>query len=92
MSPTFGFEEALHNIKNKRAMARRGWNGRRIPGVTYDMYVVMVEGSKLAKTEPSLSMHTNEGKWQPGWVPSTADLFANDWEVVNVERPAEAIA
>jgi hypothetical protein len=98
-SPLFGFEEALHNLKQGRAMARRGWNGRRIPGLTRDMFVQVVEGNVVAGTGGAsvdvlscLAMHTIEGKWQLGWVPSTADLFATDWEVVTpgVAAPTEA--
>lgn len=29
-------------------------------------------------SQPYLAMF-KKGKWQPGWLPSTEDLFANDW-------------
>ena len=33
-------------------------------------------------SQPYISMWTAEGKWQPGWLASQADLFAEDWVVV----------
>jgi hypothetical protein len=27
-----------------------------------------------------VAMMTTRGLWQPGWAPSQADLFAEDWE------------
>jgi len=33
-------------------------------------------------SQPYVAMWTADGKWQPGWLPSQADLFARDWEVV----------
>lgn len=32
-------------------------------------------------SQPYIAMWTAEQKWQPGWLPSQADLFAEDWEV-----------
>lgn len=29
-----------------------------------------------------IAMYTADKKWQPGWLPSQADLFAHDWEVL----------
>ena len=28
------------------------------------------------------AMWTADGEWQPGWVPSQADMLANDWREV----------
>lgn len=33
------------------------------------------------ESQPYIAMFTAQKKWQPGWLPSQADLFANDWEV-----------
>jgi len=30
-------------------------------------------------SEPYIAAMTSGGKWQPGWLPSQADLFAEDW-------------
>lgn len=32
--------------------------------------------------QPYFAMQNAQGKWQPGWVPSTSDCLANDWQVV----------
>jgi hypothetical protein len=31
--------------------------------------------------QPYIVASTADGRWQPGWLPSQADLFAEDWEV-----------
>lgn len=33
-------------------------------------------------SQPYVAMWTADGKWQPGWLCSQADLLAMDWEVV----------
>lgn len=33
-------------------------------------------------SQPYFALFNAQGKWQPGWVPSTGDLFAEDWEVL----------
>lgn len=30
--------------------------------------------------QPYLALFNAQKKWQPGWVPSQGDLFAEDWE------------
>ena len=30
-------------------------------------------------SQPYLALKNAQGKWQPGWVPSMGDLFAEDW-------------
>lgn len=30
-------------------------------------------------SQPYFALLNAQGKWQPGWVPSTGDLFAEDW-------------
>ncbi len=32
-------------------------------------------------SQPYFAMFTTDEKWQPGWLPSQADLFAEDWEI-----------
>lgn len=32
-------------------------------------------------SQPYLAAWTSDRKWQPGWLPSQADLFAEDYEV-----------
>jgi hypothetical protein len=33
------------------------------------------------ESQPYIAMWTGQGKWQPGWVCSQADLLATDWEI-----------
>lgn len=33
-------------------------------------------------SQPYFALFNAQGKWQPGWVPSQGDLFAEDWMVV----------
>ncbi|PWV90256.1 uncharacterized protein DUF2829 [Paenibacillus cellulosilyticus] len=33
-------------------------------------------------SQPYFSLWNAQGKWQPGWVPSTGDLLAEDWQVI----------
>lgn len=33
-------------------------------------------------SQPYLVLKNQQGKWQPGWVPSQGDLFADDWQVI----------
>lgn len=37
---------------------------------------------KPLDSQPYIAMWTAQGKWQPGWLPSQADIFAEDWEIV----------
>lgn len=32
--------------------------------------------------QPYLALYNAQKKWQPGWVPSQGDLFAEDWKIV----------
>ncbi|CAM0063215.1 hypothetical protein VPHF86_0272 [Vibrio phage F86] len=33
--------------------------------------------------QPYIALFTQDKLWQPGWLPSQADLFAEDWEVLD---------
>lgn len=33
-------------------------------------------------SQPYFAIWNAQGKWQPGWVPSTSDVLAEDWEIV----------
>lgn len=34
-------------------------------------------------SQPYVAMWTAQGKWQPGWLCSQADLLATDWELAD---------
>lgn len=64
--------EAIESVLNGNRIARSGWNGK-------GMYVFQEEFEGF---NPVLVLKTASGSFQPGWVFSQDDLFANDWEVV----------
>jgi hypothetical protein len=33
--------------------------------------------------QPYYALYNAQKKWQPGWVPSQGDLFANDWQIID---------
>lgn len=33
--------------------------------------------------QPYCAIYNAQKKWQPGWIPSQGDLFANDWQIVD---------
>jgi len=37
---------------------------------------------KPLDSQPYIAMWTAQGKWQPGWLASQADMLAKDWGVV----------
>lgn len=77
------FGQALASVKAGYRIARAGWNGR-------DMYVwfpkdyhrMLNLATGVCKIEPCLFLHNSAGGEQPGWLPSQADLFANDWYIM----------
>lgn len=32
--------------------------------------------------QPYFALYNAQKKWQPGWLPSQGDLFAEDWQIV----------
>lgn len=34
------------------------------------------------ESQPYFAIFNEQKKWQPGWIPSQSDIFANDWMVV----------
>lgn len=76
---TFAFGEAIRNMKNGYKVARNGWNGK-------EMYVTLIPpGNAMFQGFPMqkcLAIKTADDKMQPGWLPSQADLLAEDWQIV----------
>jgi len=86
----FGFEEALAHLKRGGRVARHGWNGE-------GMFVYAVAGSQFCVSRepltamfglgtpvtyrPHLDLRAADGTCGT-WTPSDADLFAEDWHVV----------
>lgn len=72
----FDFGFALMCIKSGYCVSREGWNGKG----QYVKLQVPDEHSKMSS--PYMYLHNAQDKNVP-WVPSTGDLFANDWRIVN---------
>lgn len=72
---TFG--EALSLMKQGSKVARSGWNGK-------GMYLYLQPRFTHNNTdfEPNIVMFTAQGKHQPGWLASQADILADDWQEV----------
>jgi hypothetical protein len=72
---TFG--EAIEALKQKKCVGRKGWNGKK-------MYLYLEDFSPPEPTqyEPCIVMYTAQGKYQPGWLASQADMLATDWVLV----------
>lgn len=72
------FGQALDGLRDGRAMAREGWNGK-------GQYVKLQtpdENSKMSL--PYLYITTVDGKRVP-WLASQTDLLATDWYGVGLE-------
>ena len=73
------FSVALEAMKQGNKVARASWNGKqwvmhRYPdGTSIEGYPPMAIGNFCLKNAQDCM--------QPGWVPSTADMMANDWDI-----------
>lgn len=67
------FGEALRELKAHFCVCREGWNGK-------GMYIYL--NDKDPAHEPFICMYTAQGKHQPGWLASQADMLAEDWNLV----------
>lgn len=87
------FGQAVKALKNGKKVARKGWNGKDMwiclmPALYLDKDIIngrtkkhIGEGKDL-DSQPYIAMWTAQGKWQPGWLASQADILAEDWEIV----------
>ncbi|AFQ30266.1 DUF2829 domain-containing protein [Bacillus thuringiensis] len=87
------FGQALISLKEGNKVARNGWNGKGqwivlMPSLFLEAGVVNGRTSKHLgqgvdlDSQPYFALYTAQGKWQPGWVPSTSDVLSEDWEEV----------
>lgn len=88
------FGQAIEALKEGKKVARKGWNGKGVWIVLMPALYLeagMVNGrtrkhigeNQPLDSQPYIAMWTAEGKWQPGWLASQADILAEDWEIVN---------
>ncbi|RUX60148.1 DUF2829 domain-containing protein [Mesorhizobium sp. M7A.F.Ca.CA.002.12.1.1] len=88
------FSEALRAMKHGGKVARAGWNGKGMwicigsgtPGLSASSFwnqhtrAFAEENGGHADVEPYLIMKTAQNTIQMGWVPSQADVLADDWQ------------
>lgn len=87
------FGWAIHQLKKGHKVSRRGWNGRGMFAVYQKGYPQGIPCNKqtaeawglnegdLFKVRPYLQLKTAQGD-HAMWNPSTSDVLAEDWEVV----------
>lgn len=86
---TFGFGEAIRNLKNGKKVARRGWNGKGMflfLAETIDIEtkadLTCCEHLEGQLTLPSIVMKTADDHFCVGWLASQTDMLAEDWVVI----------
>lgn len=91
-SYTFDFSEALHKLREGKAIQREGWNGKNqfVYLVTANRYEPYTEIGKAIADEdnkveynPYFAIKTVDGKVST-WVPSVMDCLANDWKICKI--------
>jgi len=91
------FGVALENLKAGQRIARKGWNGanqwlsvscsgtREVPAQGFwspHNAKYAEENGGFAKVAPCITLKNAQGEIVMGWIPSTGDLFANDWVIL----------
>lgn len=90
------FGWALRCLKQGKAVARKGWNGK-------GMFLILDPGSKvtgnkmrnehakkfygdnIVKICGHIDMKATDGTYVVGWLASQTDMLSDDWEVVEVK-------
>ena len=78
--------QAIKTMRDGGWVRRSCWNGKNMhlyleDGLSHRIKEGIYKGTQRTY-EPCIVMFTSQGKHQPGWTASQADLLANDWEVV----------
>lgn len=80
----FGFEKAIHLVKDGRKASRMGWNGsNQYIELATDVSFKKPDGTVLeanheAMGNNAIAFYGTSGI-QIGWLASQADMLANDW-------------
>lgn len=93
----FDFGQALIYLKDGQKITREGWNGKNqwvvmMPALYLEAEMVNERTKKFIgdntplDSQPYFALKNAQGKWQPGWVPSTGDLLAEDWQIIINEK------
>ena len=84
------FGQALEEMKNNKLVQRTGWNGKNMHVYLEDMFRFPINGGIYAGSkrtyEPVFVMFTAHKTHQAGWVPSQADMLAEDWQVIDAMK------
>jgi len=75
------FGGAICVLKGGGMVRREGWNGKGMYLYLHTGIEVRV-GDSTKKCEPVIGMYTAQGRYQPGWLASQADMLGEDWEEV----------
>lgn len=85
----FGFSAALIALKDGQCVRRAGWNGKGQHVYVEDQLSYTVPGGvfkgQRREYAPVLVLFNAQGVHQPGWVPSQGDLFAEDWQIAEIQ-------
>jgi hypothetical protein len=79
--PAISFSEALRQLKEGKAIARSGWNGKGMFLQLEPAKTSMVMGEEPLKYRAFIQLFTAQGDIVP-WVASQSDLLENDWYVL----------
>lgn len=93
------FSNALEEVKDGKKIRRTGWNGKGmfiIQNGGYKVEKCLVRKDSYLNTEflelegqehliinPHLDMWMSNKTLMIGWLPSQADIFGEDWEIVD---------
>lgn len=78
------FGQAIQALKRGKMVRRAGWNGKGMHLYLEEHLSVRIGGGVHAGAvrmyEPVICMYTAQGKPQPGWLATQADMLADDWQ------------
>lgn len=77
------FGEAIQAMKVGKMVRRAGWNGKGMHLYLENGFSMPIRGGVYRVYEPAICIYTAQGKHQPGWLASQADMLADDWSSVD---------
>lgn len=79
------FGGAIKAMKEGCIVSREGWNGN-WGNMSFIYLQRWAMKGMPVKYEPCIIIRTSDDKSQPGWMPTMADMLAEDW-VLNSQTP-----
>lgn len=92
------FGQAIEALKQGKAVAREGWNGKGMflilaggysvpkdklrPNTKIDASFLESRGVEEMKIVPHIDMWTAQNTYVSGWLASQTDMLAEDWQIV----------